>query len=275
MGRVGFKPYDGNHGPRWPFVLNEDSPQARGLVFWAPAYPTALAEPLELSGRKVGFIQKGTGDDYEVTNLGSQALTLDGSASKFQWDNAVSDWGFTLCTRFKQASITSSTRTLIAVIASGSNIEYCRITADNPTSLLIQRRTSAGGSTNSGQVAFTADVWGHVAGIARTNSGIIYVDGVSGTEDTDVKSTPGTAWNHTALGVTERPTPIHFYSGSLADARVYNRILPQEEILLQVHDPWDLYYELGRRSYHFRVPAAAGISRPAGLYHHRHHNLAA
>jgi hypothetical protein len=75
----GFLAHDGNHAPKWPFVLNKDSPQARGLVGWWPMMPTNGVELRDLAGR-VGTQSLNGSPAWQSNVLGGQFLSFNGAS---------------------------------------------------------------------------------------------------------------------------------------------------------------------------------------------------
>lgn len=230
-----------------------------------PVVPIGIDSPLDLSDSPIEFSTKGTGDGYRAATRGGAALTLDGSGSFFRWLNVASDWGITMSCWCKPASF-AATGAPMYLGASSSNVEFNFFNINTTPRLQGVRRTAADGEKGSGTVTgVVLNAWNHCASIADFSNSIAYLNGLSGTANTDTLTTPGTAWNVTTVGRLDRSSATQHFNGAIADARIYNRILPQSEIMLQVHDPWDLYYELGQRTYIFpaHFPPIAAVAAAA------------
>lgn len=260
----GFLSYDGNHAPKEPFTLNKDSPQRRGLVAWWPVISGGGDILRDFAGHTNGVLNNFEADDWTWNNFGGGALNFD--TGEFVdissiWDHFPSnDTAFTLSTWMNLTDVTTQqelidigngsagvpapTQTGFRLLVSGDDIagqimngaRHTVITTSNPL------------STNTN----------HLMGFRYLGGGgerSVWVDGKK------LAANSGDGWNvhgtKAFLGI-ETGGANSIQTGKLWDGRVYTHALSDAEIWM-LYNPatrWDLYHELGRRTY-VSVPAVA------------------
>ncbi len=74
MAGLGFRAYDGNHAPHWPFGLDREHPRARDLRLWIPSNAPLI--DLSLYGSPVTGVNEAT--TGIISELNTEAISLDG-----------------------------------------------------------------------------------------------------------------------------------------------------------------------------------------------------
>lgn len=252
--------------PQGPFVLNEDSPQAQGLVAWYPLGDELFAK--NYSNRRGRFhIDTLIGDTEFPSLLNSEGVlchqftstgTLDGGLAAA--DPCVTAFPLTM-TAWAHPSAINAVQPFCSICTNGSdNYWQMRMTSSG----LVEARSRAGG-TGSGSTSATAlraIEWNHVASrFESATSRYSAANGIWGAQSTTSRNPSG--FTHTAIGCGYGTDNVSnsLARTRLADVRFYSRILVDE---LAAHiDPgsrYDLYYYLGRKLYSFPVAAAINVT---------------
>lgn len=247
-----------NTPPNPPFSINWDSPQARGLVFWAPfgrvqgdeydivqgRQLTNTATVLHVGSPRMNFVPTFNGSSqYYFANLPEVLEEPIGLFIRGNPTNATSS-GFALCLGNNGAS------GFYGLIFAGA-------TAGDP--ITVQKQNSGGTSgTASTTTSFLAATWqSAMASFDSTTSRSVWLN--NGGLATDTTSISAASPDFISIGALKRTTVTNFYNGQLADARVYNRVMTDIDAQI-MNDPitqFDLWYPLRRKTWSFGRPASA------------------
>ena len=257
---------DGNHAPKWPFTLNRDSPQARGLVGWWPLTEGGGPTQRDLSGfgRNTSF-KAGT-ETWEKTSLGSSAVLFDDASSEYlQTDKAVvTARPFTMScwVNSNDDSILQMAMT-ISDISSTTNFAWLALagaTAGDPVDCAMKDGSGIVGTVTS--TGYTVGKWHHIVGTFGDEIAA-YIDG--GSKTTTSVKTP-TNIDRLSIGRVHRAgTAPAYFSGSIFDARIYNRVLSDQEVFDLFAPPtrWDLYKPPHDAGVAFQVAAGGSTTEQA------------
>lgn len=220
-----------------PFMINRQSPQARGLVAWWP-----------LGAGQYGMVRDVLGR-FHVAAANSPQLVGSEQGRCTLFDDASSQW-----LAVSSAPVTGSPLTVTAwfrsddfsathcifSMSNGDNFNYYHMIL-NTTPLLQVRVRDSGDATAA--VTTTAGpslgTW-HMATFVEVSSADrrIYLDGGNkGTNTTDRSPSIST----TTIGAAYQTELVWPFSGMVRDVRVYNRALFDAEIWASYVNPWELY----------------------------------
>lgn len=239
------------HPPNADFVLNTLSPQARGLLAWYPLGPgqygitqdvlnrhnlTPYAGPVRVGGAR--------GAVASFTKASSQYLAHAGEA--------FLDYPFTLACWFRYLTTPNSfgRDTLMCVSDRDDGYDRDQLNIYRQSDVNIEAFTTtnfdATGAARVDTVALVLGTWYHATGIfAAANSRTIYLN--ANQNNTNTTSLSPTTRDTIAIGASVRSTgPTGYVGAEIADARIYNRILTQNEIKNLYRNPWELYQPVVR-----------------------------
>ena len=239
------------HPPNGDFVLNTLSPQAQGLLAWYPLGPgqygitqdvlnrhnlTPYAGPVRVGGSR--------GAAASFTKASSQYLAHAGEA--------FLDYPFMLTCWFRYLTTPNSFARDVLMCVSDRDDGYDRdqINIYNSGTVQLEAFTTtnfdATGAARIDVPSLTLGVWYFAAGIFRaTNSRALYLNANQSAADTT--SLSPTTRDTIAIGASVRSSgPTGYVGAEIADARIYNRILTQNEIKNLYRNPWELYQPVVR-----------------------------
>ena len=238
------------HPPNTDFDINLNSWQADGLVFWLPLMGPRREPYLD----RVNVLELTPYNSPVWTSdgwLGNALLFDDGSSQYLYVGDAVASTApLTMACWVNSDDITLN-QSALAINSEDDNTlhgYWLHLRGGEAGDYVQFRVFGSGGSgftaTTSG---YSANTWHHICGIEyATDSRAAFIDGGSkGTNSTDI--TPASldntvigaqyAWNGAANQVY---SPM---SGTIADVRIYNRALSDEEVA-ELYNPetrWELY----------------------------------
>lgn len=251
--------------PQWPFALNPDSPQARGLVAWYPLLPLGI-DMSAVSGRYGLSSVSGTPTtsasgtlNCAAVGFGSSALYTD-TLPLTAVPLSLVAWAASTDPNNTQDVIYLGGHTLATASMDRWSLNFGGATAGDPIrAISVSGGTARTAVTGTG---YTAGRWHHVAAVFTSSTlREAYIDGnATGTNtQTSVPGAPsrlsmGSGWASSALTAD--------FVGTVAEARIYNRALTSAEILAQ-YDPatrWDLYWQPANRVF-FNIAAAGRTTK--------------
>ena len=266
--------------PRGHVEVNAGSPHARGLVFWAPGPGTHVyCHSLALGARRSIYGDPKGGIGGRRTGL-CLSFDHDGTDDRidypyYGYDTAL---GFTITAWVLSAELVptlprySWCSHLFGDAAVGGIVfQFGDGAASGQIGCTINRNTSA--MQRVTQDGFVADgVWQHVAvsynggtaatGINIYNNAVVSASySVSSNGSGAVLSQTGTH----SIGGRIFDDARNWYGG-IADTRVYNRVIPAEELqtMVRPESRWDLYWQPSNRVY-FNVSLGGYTPDPASV----------
>jgi len=260
----------GPQRPRWPFTVNRNSWQARGLVAWWVMQPT---DDLRNSALRPFPNMTLTGDIVYVPDpeMGIVA-EFDGTTDYFVNTSNLIVTGVPFSmTGWYRTTSDSTTQSVcnVADFAGGSNqmgLDLSGTESGDP----VRAYSQAGSFAASSLQGYTINTWEHIAGVwASATSRVVSLNGVGGTPNTTNLTPAGL--DNTSVGMKRDDSADGDFSGRLADVRVYNRALSDAEVaaLYAPATRWDLYQPLRQRVF-ISVPAAVGgLSIPVAMHEYR------
>lgn len=277
-------------GPISEFAMNLDSPQARGLRFWAPVTPEDGAAEggtfYDNTGRKAVGVITGAGVEIRQGIMGpyaaapstSSAITLDQEKLVLPTDlrYSFSAW-------VKRVQHNSQAYSIgLGRWGGGNWFEGIRLGAiSGANQRQVELRSIFGstiGAITLASPAYTADEWFHIAAVFSGDAHReLYVNGISkGTETTSVPNRDGL--NTLQIGGQGNSTTGGI-RWEVRDGRGAYVAWNADEVWQQ-YDPatrYDLFYELGRRTYSIAAVGggtnqdadiSAGVTASAGFAAH-------
>lgn len=275
-------------GPRWPYTRNEDSPQAEGLIGWWPMAHPGGSTLYDLSGRGGhGTLTNMESTDWEANRFGGQLLSLGGTNEHVN----ISPMSHLATARGSFScwfqSTTDNLGTLFGVSNTGANTACWLLSGNGATATLTDEIITiacnnagvtgnrVGFVTSTRTILFDGNPH-HITVTAGGTYGII-IDGIdraitvgAGADDGQWFNRSGV--NDVQIGMVEIGGGVGNIQPLVArvwDVRVYDRAMPASEAF-GLYDPetrFDLYYELGRKTYSFAPVAAGGDNNPS-LFRH-------
>ncbi len=241
------------------FTLNRYSQQARGLVFWLPLVDLLLTDRV----RAVSLST--TGSPFIVRDVPRSAYQFNGTTEYLSVTTApVTAPPFTIACWCYQRS--AATRVAVSLNNSADTTNFHNLEI---TSASVYRCRSQDATTvSSAQAAVTAPAvtWHHLVGVfAATNDRRAFLNG--GNKGTSASSRTPSGINQLTIGALGGSTKSEFINGNLADIRIYNRALSDEEVT-DLYNPdtrWQLYEPvkpLWAIGFTAAAPAVTEISRP-------------
>ena len=255
----------GNDGPRWPFVLNRDSIHFQNLDYcWPLIMPALNAQELIRGATATGNNITGSNFSTSMFNTFSPNLLGGSSAESFESPGfsrpanpgavAITFWNYVPSPAIGAFAFGNS--------VSGTN----RISAHCPWSDGVLYWDY--GTTTTGRISTTysqyLDRWTHILLVASGSSGsyqAIYINGKLITSKAN-SAEPTVDISSFGIGHSIGGGTTTYHKGKIIDFRVY-KTYGDDSWAWSLHDPstrWDLYYELGRRTYFFPTVATGGAA---------------
>lgn len=244
--------------PSGPFILNPESPQARGLILWVPCGSGDASDygPLRLRGSGVTFNVSATTSPSPGLGIGyfgsgsDSYVELPHHASQSSLaDMAVSAWVYA-----------TSFNTLNGIVSKYNPNPSFLLRYYNGWNFLSPEEASLAGSTA------LAKTWYHVIGTRTAGVGYIYVNGV---QDATAGVGEGTRANTDNILIGRDYTASgRNWLGSIVDVRLYNRGLTAADAwaLYEPSTRWDLYWlPSSRVFFDVSAPAAAASQITASM----------
>ncbi len=120
---------------------------------------------------------------------------------------------------------TATQQTMMAVTQSGSAVDRVRLGTDSAAHV----QTTVEGTTAQSAATYSADTWHHAVGTSETATlRRSFLDGASGADDVGFTFV-GTSQNTFSLGRSNDLSATQFFSGSIAEAAVWNVALTSAE----------------------------------------------
>ncbi len=276
VGRSSFRPYDGLQAPKWPFTINMESPQAKGLAAWWPLTDGAVAKPIELAGNSVfeATIGSGLTSTHNTFGLGlaftgSQGLRYTQSPQLKNIENNTGlGQGVSMTAWVKTNS--SHQGSIVGRNAGAGQKDGPWFIIQVAQSLQVFNGASGVQSDTDIYAVNTWNLVGFTHEQKATDLVTWYVNGAiaGATDELVLVLTASTdPWY---IGVDPRDGAGINLDADIFDIRVYNRVLtPQEMLAAYVPDTrWDLYEELGQRIFSFPAtpPTSPSVgTRPSDL----------
>ena len=239
--------------PKGPFVFNQDSPQAQGLVFWAPAYTPGKL--LDLTRRNQPTVTLGAAGEWNIHPvLGRYVLDLTGADNHFTCptNGFRSDQGTIMA--WWEIATTANHRWMYSEQGTANNNNEVELLYNTTTDQIeffawdgTANRTA---STDAGVVETGKMI--HWAGSWNSISIRLFKDGVF--KDSGIGSTPNVMATTAFWGTR---ASLDFRADmKFGDCRMYDWKIPNS-LVAEIADPLkrdDLVYELGRTLYFFAIP---------------------
>lgn len=233
------------------FDLNRTSPQARGLVFWAPLLNNSA---LDFISGKVGTR---TGALARTTSARGQVFDFTASPILY-WTPTYKAYPLTMMGWFNPDNVTNL---LIGVslgdtaTANGYTLAAQGDVAGDP----VRAFSDGGGSYwyAGTSTSYSATTWQHMAGVwTANNDRAVYLNGGGKGSNGASISTNQASINRLAIAGSYLSSPTYQFDGKLMDVRVYRRALSDSEIAAYYRNPWDLFTPLQR----WWLPVFAGAA---------------
>lgn len=257
-----------NLKPAWPFALNTESAQSKGLVAWYPGYPFSGGKLLDLSGYgKHGTL---TNFGFSATSgwnrgkEGGLALLLDGTNDYVDLGDNFGGLAKITVSCWVMSTSVPGAGTVREIISKWGN-EAAFDTTDSfvlnygdPDGLRWYLGGPDAGCISSG--GFSANVRYHVAGTYDGATARLYINGhqaVSGVASGTLNAAAGTT---SRIGGAAAPSGQLPHIGTIEDIRIYNRALDASEVFA-MYDPrtrWDLRTQRSTTAYSLPFVAASG-----------------
>jgi len=267
----GFQSYDGNHAPDFVkngnFTLNKDSLQARGLVGWWPMFEGGGSVYRDLSGSNIDFANDVGTPVWKIQSFGNYGVFFD---EDVELQSVVASYParlasdpdeFTFSAWWVPKDITTESGVILSIADGGASTSRYSLMHVNDTVDLLSKfgggslHVASGAVLTVGQpVLITCTAFGLNPTGADTIRKV-FVDGIEQASSTDTTHTPP-GMDTVKAGVHADSTPSLYLEGSLWDIRLHNLALINPEVFASWNPStrWDLYHEVGRRTYFF-VPA--------------------
>lgn len=122
----------------------------------------------------------------------------------------------------------SSNGQLMALTASANNNNWISITA-GVTSVTAQTNGAGGFVAALTSAGYSLNTWNHACGVfSASNSRSAFVNGGSKVTNTTNSVPAGLA--RTSIGVLNRPTPVEYMTGRIAEAAIWNSALSDSQV---------------------------------------------
>jgi hypothetical protein len=232
--------------PAWPFRLNTESPQARGLALW---YPHVVGRAFrDESGNGRHSTPSATGltlDDVVGTPIGGLGIRFQNSTDEVILPNISTAIPLPLSiAMWVMSSTAGADQDVQTVLSSGNggagNYGIYLSVGGSRLSVFTGLGGGIGSSVwiNGTANTITVGRW-HLVGVSLTSaSQALYVDGQASGTDNDLQD----GFLATTL-LGRRDDDLSGFSGVIAETRIYNRVLTAAE-WWALYDPrtrWDLY----------------------------------
>jgi len=226
--------FGGTVRPPWPFGINTNSPQARGLVAWWPCVETgALLRDLSLGS--VDLTRTGA-SWVAAPQAGVMAPDCNGTSDVFTRDDSpISDMPFTMAV-WAIGDDFSSGRALFSLSHATLTDRY-QLIVDSvvPGRISAQIVQGASSDTSAATTDTTAvgDLFHAVAVYEYSGARAVYLNGKD-KHQSAITIAPNPCTQLTVAAKRNAGTTGTFFDGRIVEARLYNRALTDEEV-------WDLY----------------------------------
>lgn len=243
------RPWEGtNYGDLWPYsppapadaTLSTDTAATSlnaDLEGWWLCTDGSGTTLVDVSGNSANGTASGT-VGWDTTALGT-AIEPDGSSGRVDASVSLTGYPITMAAWFKTPSASAADECIISIADSSVGTNQLRMIIENTTSKL--EASGFDGTAVRAAASTTSvddDEW-HlgVAVFASSTSRKIYVDGVL--EGTDTSSQTMTAFDRASLAVTADSTPAAYFGGNIQNARVWSRVLSDDEVSLLFERPFE------------------------------------
>lgn len=235
------------HPPSGEFVLNGDSPQARGLLAWYPLGPGQYGVAQDVLNRRPLTIYNGG----PTRAGGTRGLVAEFAKASSQYvahlGNGFLDYPFTLTCWFRYLTTPNSFGRDVLVAVSDRDDGYDRdqINIYNPGTVQLEAFTTTNfDATAAARIdtpALVLGTWYHaVATFAATNSRAIHLNATYNA--TNTTSLTPTTRDTIAIGACVRSSgPTAYVGAQISDVRIYDHALAVREVEAIYRHPWELY----------------------------------
>jgi hypothetical protein len=247
---------------QWP-TYNIESPQAKGLVMWLPigvSRPTDQAHIDRVQG--LSFTEGGT-PTWIADGTRGWSLLFDDASSEYLDVGipAITSYPFTFTAWVYADAVVNQCILCVGDTAGNDNWHVVYLTSGNQIRA-GSRDGLQGLATSTGTYAI--NTWHMITGVFHaSNLRAVWIDG--GGRGINVADISPAGLDTTSVGVLQRSGKTWYFSGRIADARIYDRALSNAAIYELYRNPWDLY-QIPRRVW--SVAAPAGNIIPV-IMHHR------
>jgi hypothetical protein len=250
--------------PQWPFCLNKDSLQSKGLIAWWP-----------LGYRDIGLDLGPFGDD--LSNQGAtkttdpemgQVVAFDDASTQYLGvaNQRLTAYPFTFTTIANTDTVALTHAAALSISHNNRWNDYCDLGVGlNDAEIFINNATSPQILQVTNTVS--VDTWHFYCGVFTSSTLYVYLDESGNSAANTISFSVN--WIEYAIGVQPRKTPRDYWSGMIADARVYDYAVPVS-LKDAMYDPktrWELWYEIGRISY---FPQEAAGPPTEAFFENRH-----
>ncbi len=266
---------DARYAPRGPFVLNESSPQAQGLIGWWPDASLIGGELKDYSiNANHGSVNGGMANSNVIASeFGHRVPDYAGTDHAYDMgDLEIMDvmTAYTFSCRFHlNATFGSGFETMMGkwndVSADRSWVLAIGPTGGSNDAFICFIKDAGGTTRNAksgisdqaamvGKVVLGTSTWGAVEDVGR-----VYVNGA--------EEAGSTTFTGVGANIRESTRPFRIgahtsaasgFDGYVFDVRVYDRKMSAREVWELKINPWDLWYETGKVSFFF--PPVGAIS---------------
>ena len=240
---------DGNYAPQWPFILNQNSPLAQGLVGW---WPSGL-----IGGGVIYDFSSGGNRDATLGGAVWQAHTLAGSCLHFDGSDDYADTAstpvsvepLTMACWFKPGRVTAAEDLMVIAPAAGTGDAWRLRAAGNVNFDPVQAISRDGAesearSTGPGFFPGDGHTWYLATSIHVSNTERhAFLDGENKGSDTGNRNPTGTA--KVSFGAFRTDGTFNPFLGEIGPAYIWNRALSDDEVWSLYNPPtrWDLYWQ--------------------------------
>lgn len=254
----------GNRAPTGPFVLNRDSWQAQGLLFWLPGVDGLRRDASD--GNRVATAVD-TVDPVVFPTLNAKRLEFDGVDAELDFGTFPFLSAFTIIAWIRPTGGTAGYQGIVSrgsVFENNSNFVLgVRNISSEFRAFIYAKNGSTLNGIESGATGPAAGVVQHIAATWTSGSNIVYRDGVSVASDTDTNGADGS--QSLIVGAPNTIGTDKAFEGGIADVRIYDYAMTPGQIA-QIYEPatrWDLFYQQGRIGTFFVAPPPT-VEAPLG-----------
>lgn len=244
-----FRGLSGYHPPSFPFVKNEKSPQARGLVGWWPMSNSAGQKILvDMSGRGNHGTFPATAPDWAVSSQFGWHLDFvranDDYVILYSGGELVAQNDITVLV-WLQIGFNNKDMVFFSQfdVATGQYSHQFRV-EDSPPTLSYDNYLPSGGLI-AANTSLSVDTW-YNGGFTRLGNAVtFYLNGVPDGTGTGDERGSAAVVDETRMGSNASAKELE---GKLFDMRVYDRALSAQEVW-HTYNPqtrWDLYQPVKR-----------------------------
>jgi len=231
-------------GEAWE--INPKSPQAAGIVADWPMFASRGMNKLrDLGGRGLDGTFNG-GLTWAADAQMGAALTFDGSTGYVAISPPSLTGEMSISCRFNSTTVATSKCMIGDADVTGGTYQYLLL-LNHVATYLTLRWSSGGTYTLTGNKVLAANTWYHVlatrVGTTGAWTGTIYVNGVQDNQSATTINPPA----QQGVSIGRRGLYSGYYwSGMLADVRLYNFGVPAPIAWQMYSQPWDLYRPVAR-----------------------------